>query len=84
MKKIKADRICACGCKGLVSGKSYRTKHGSRKRYFENITHIENWYEKQLKKYLPKGMKPSKKTIETESKKYIKEFLEPVYIEQYH
>ena len=79
-KIVYGDRICSCGCKGLLTGKAYRYRYGTRKRYFDNIIHIESYIDTQLQKYLPKHMSPKTKTVKEETKKFIREHLEIVYV----
>ena len=82
MKQIRGLRNCSCGCRGLISGKSYRTKSGTRKRYFENKDHFKRWYEKEVNKYMPRGMKITQSRLDVEANKYLKDNLESVYVIQ--
>ena len=81
MKKIYGMRNCNCGCRGIVHGRAYRDRYGTRRCYYQNKTHLAWHVEKELKSYTPKGFSPSQKNIDKMVDWYIKETLEPVWVQ---
>jgi len=82
MKIVHGLRNCNCGCRGLVSGKCYRDKYGTRKHYYENKHHLAIHLEKMINKKMPRGQKISFEDAKREANYWIKEFMEGVYVKQ--
>ena len=85
MKVNHGLRNCSCGCRGLISGKAYRTKWKSqRQQYYQNKTHIKRKAEKDLKKQYKKlklHRSPSQKAINEIANYYLKD-MEVVFVKQ--
>ena len=47
MKKIYGDRICPV-CRGIVHGEAYRTKIGSRRRYFDTLECVISYFSEEF------------------------------------
>ena len=84
MKKVYGDRVCHCGCGGLCSGATYRTKNLKRNHYFWSEGCVRRWLRKDLERWFNRNRHlrntgVSDKLLADELKKFKKE-LEVVYV----
>ena len=77
--KVYGTRICP-SCRGIIHGKAFRTKWGRRRKYFCNERCVKYYLKKEIEKYLPKYMEVSEKLLNKETKRFIRDNLEPVFV----
>ena len=77
---VHGDRTCPT-CRGIVTGVSYRTGAGQRKRYFCDKYCVERQLEKDLQRYMPKGYSVSQDMVDEMFKwQVLNGFLERVVV----